>query len=164
MTATNTIQFFKLDEHLYNERCLDVYGHYIVETQTPLKKGAIVSFSFNTAAEAFENYHQLRNEGYKQSMVAPTVLNGNPMAGVLPSYTIYLEKSEAAQQADLETIYATIRAEMEAELEILNAEEQERQVQLLVEAEERKQLQKEQDRLDKLRAAKLKELQEAYAE
>lgn len=166
---SNTVPMqFTFSESEYQSRCENAKGFYLGRIESPATSytGAIVEFAPQPIETAFEQYHQLRTEGYTtfDSMSPLPSINvvQSPIAGAL--VTLYMLKPQDQQEADLEIIFAQVRADYEAELERGLETELDRQVQLMLDQQDRakeqaavqERQQREQAARDELAAARAK--------
>jgi len=140
-TQTQAPMLFVFQESEYQSRCNEAKVRYenTLETSVIAAQGAIVEFTPSSVESAFEDYHNYRVAGYapldSASPLPSISVISSPVTGAL--VTMYLLKPEAMQRAELEIIYADVRAEYQAELDRELEAEVERQVQLVLAQQER---------------------------
>ncbi|MGY1446243.1 hypothetical protein ACW582_03480 [Pseudomonas chlororaphis] len=139
---SNTVPMqFTFSESEYKSRCENAKGFYLGRIESPVTslKGAVVEFAPQPIETAFEQYHQLRTEGYTafdpMSPLPSINVVQSPITGAL--VTLYMLKPQDQQEADLEIIFAQVRADYEAELERDLETEVERQVLLMLAQQDR---------------------------
>jgi hypothetical protein len=159
---------FTFSESEYKSRCENAKGFYLgrIESTVTSLTGAIIEFAPQPIEIAFEQYHRARSDGFTafepMSPLPSINVVQSPTTGSL--VTLYMLKPQDQQEADLEIIFAQVRADYEAELERDLETEIERQVQLMLAQQDRakeqaaaqERQQREQTARDELAAARAK--------
>lgn len=157
---------FVFQESEYQSRCKEAKAKYENNIESPTKhvKGRIVEMQFpgDTFATVFEKYHELRIAGY--GILDPLAALSSVFVDHVQIITLYMLKPEAVQETELESIYADVRVEYQAELDRGLEAEVERQVQLVLAQQDRareqaaaqERQQREQEVRDELAASRAK--------
>jgi hypothetical protein len=129
---------FTFSESEFQGRCEQAQAAYagtVQSASTPGIKGAILQEMVQDATIGAERYHELRKAGYT-TLPETSPLQSFSAIGYM--VTLFLVKPQKLQKAELEEVFAQVRADYGQELEVQYQAEIERQIDFALAAAQRK--------------------------
>ena len=132
---------------IFDRMCEDLKVRYesTIQLSHSRLKGAIVEVQVQGLQQAADKYHQLLSAGYSTLPVTSPLNSFNLLGSANGVYLVQISvlKSAEDQAADLEVLFSELKAQYIADLEVAQAQEIERQIDIALHAAARKEAEKQ---------------------